>query len=120
MTQFCRLSVVWSGLAFVLSQDVIKLLIWWRCLLTNDVSKVEWVFPEYKYDDNFEEERNVGKQSHESTQLVLITAIFLIFLGSAPLDQEEGYKVVHPGQGNQKDKPTESLPRDRVRIVKHV
>ena len=86
-----------SGIVFVLCQDVIELFVWVLCPLANDISKVKRVFPEDQHDDNLENERNVGKQSDESAQLVLISSILFIFFGCASLDHEKGDEVVDPG-----------------------
>ena len=110
-----------SGLiVFVLRQDVIKLLVRVLFLLLDDVSKVVGVFPEDKHDDDFEHERDVGKQFDESAQLVLVSAIFLVFLRRGALEHEKGYEIVDPRDCDQKHEDAESLSRDAGRVIEHV
>ena len=66
-------------IVLVLRQDVIELFVRVLFFLLDDVSKVVGVFPEDQHDDNLEHKRDVGKQFDESTQLVLVSAIFLVF-----------------------------------------
>ena len=78
----------------MLVQNRLQFVVGRLLFLLNDVSKVKWIFPEDKNKDNFEDERNIGDKFDKSAQLVLITAIFLIFFWSASIDHEQLDEVV--------------------------
>ena len=78
------------------------------------------VFPEDQHDDDLEHERDVGKQFDESAQLVLVSAIFLVFLRRGALEHEKGYEIVDPRDCDKKHEDAESLSRDAGRVVEHV
>ena len=104
----------------VLIEDVLKLIIWWLLLLTNDVPEVERVFPEDKDEDDFEKKGDVGDQADEPAKFVLVATILFIFFWCAGLNQEQRDEVVDPWDGDHQNKSTEGLPRDSHWVIENV